>query len=162
TAHPGNQAAAATKVPTLFCPTNPLSKDRIDGRDSAGYACADYTAVPYTQIDATGASTSSTFWATALTGKQYPLNLYTNFTTTDTRVASSKTFQLDTVANPGAIDALYGLPKIADIIDGTSQSITFYEDVGQNENMLGTTTPNGSNAGTPAGYLDPINGIISM
>ncbi len=35
------------------------------------------------------------------------------------------------------IDAMYGLPKKADITDGTTNSIIFYEDVGRNENMDG-------------------------
>ncbi|MFO0803812.1 MAG: DUF1559 domain-containing protein [Gemmataceae bacterium] len=66
---------AATATPAIFyCPENPLSKDRIDNRDSAGYGCVDYVSIPYTQLDATGADVASSgqFWAGALTGRQYP------------------------------------------------------------------------------------------
>lgn len=150
---PTNSAVAATVIPILLCPTNPLSGDRINNRDSAGYACADYAALPYTQLDALGndAGPTNGYWQTALTGGTYPLSLYTKFTPTSTTIASNKVVQLDSVAHPGLIDAQAGLPKISDIADGTSNSITFYEDVGQNEKMQGSS----------GDYLDPITSGVS-
>lgn len=148
---PQNAVVAGTIVPIYYCPTNPLAGDRVGGADSAGFACADYTTVPYTQLDKDGNDVggASTFWPTALTGQQYKPSLYTKFTTTDTTVSPSKTVQLDTAANPGLIDPNFGLPKIAQITDGTSNSITFYEDVGQNEKMYDPAVSTNE-------YLDPI------
>jgi prepilin-type N-terminal cleavage/methylation domain-containing protein/prepilin-type processing-associated H-X9-DG protein len=64
---------ASKATPAIFyCPENPLANDRIDNRDSAGFGCADYVSLPYTQLDAAGNDTSTQFWPCALTGKQYP------------------------------------------------------------------------------------------
>jgi prepilin-type N-terminal cleavage/methylation domain-containing protein/prepilin-type processing-associated H-X9-DG protein len=150
---PNNKVAASTVVPVFLCPTNRLSNDRSGGKDSAGYACADYVPLPYTTLDSNGVDQSSAvpmqFWPSALTGAPYPITLYTNFTTTDTTVSPAKTIQLDTAANPRAIDANFGLPKMSQITDGTSVSIMFFEDVGQNEKMYSPTVPNNE-------FLDPI------
>jgi prepilin-type N-terminal cleavage/methylation domain-containing protein/prepilin-type processing-associated H-X9-DG protein len=147
---PANSAVAAGVPSIFFCPTNNLRSDRLGGRDSAGFGCADYTALSYVQINPDG-SPSNGFWPSATTGRQYPHNLYTKFASGDPTVSPAKTVQLNSVANFGQIDALYGCPKIEDIADGTSNTILFCEDVGQNEYMA---TP--SNA-----YYDPIAGTAS-
>ena len=56
------------------------------------------------------------------------------------------------------IDAMYGLPRIADITDGTANSILLYEDVGRNEQMDGIDVV-APYVGTPFPneYLDPLN-----
>ena len=158
---PGNIAASAA-VPSIFvCPENPLSGDRINGRDSAGFGCVDYAPLPYTQIAADG-TTSNAFWPTALTGRAYPSNFYATFTTSDAFVSNTKKVQLDVATfNPVGgtyqLDAQYGSPKVEDIADGTSQSILFAEDVGQNERMLQTGVSD-----TPAGaHYDSIAGAAS-
>jgi prepilin-type N-terminal cleavage/methylation domain-containing protein/prepilin-type processing-associated H-X9-DG protein len=161
---PANAVAATTNIPIFFCPTNRLSADRSGGKDSSGFSCSDYTPLPYTSLDSLGNDTSATGYAgpapantflpSALTGLTYPINLYTNFSTTDATVNPAKCLQLDTAANPRLISATYGLPQIADITDGTSQTVMFYEDVGQNDKMHGTLTSNE--------YLDPITGTASL
>jgi prepilin-type N-terminal cleavage/methylation domain-containing protein/prepilin-type processing-associated H-X9-DG protein len=147
---PGNATAAGATPPVFFCPSNPLAGDRVGGRkDTAGFGCFDYTTVPYVQLDAAGASTTAYFKA-ALTGSAYPDNYYTDFTSlgVPTGVNPNKMVQLDNVLVP-TIDALFGLPKIAEILDGTSNTIMMYEDVGQNDRM-------GPPAPPPNAYYDPI------
>jgi prepilin-type N-terminal cleavage/methylation domain-containing protein len=153
--------AAAGAVPAIFyCPENQLAGDRADGRrDSAGYGCIDYCPLPYSQLDPNGNSVSTTFWPTALTGGQYPTLYYKDFGVgTDGFVNPSKTWQLDAATfNPvggtdAKINALYSLPTIGQITDGTSNSMMFIEDVGQNERMLlvGVSDIN------PNSYIDPV------
>lgn len=141
-ASPTNQTVANTVVNIFLCPTNPLSGDRSGGRDSLGFGANDYTTCPYVQQTSGGVTT---YLPTAMTGQSYPVSLY-SMGTGDGTVSSSKRLQLDT--SLGSIDAMWGLPKIADIGDGTSNSILMYEDVGRNENMFG-----GSGE-----YLDPVTG----
>jgi prepilin-type processing-associated H-X9-DG protein len=138
-----NKTAAQTVIPVLLCPTNPLSGLRSAGRDSSGYGCTDYTTVPYVDTPAGGAALAQT----AMTGAPYPTNFYRLYSASGT-VAPGKALQLDNVANFGKIDALYGLAKIGDIGDGTANCITFYEDVGRNEQMDG--------AGAVNDYYDPV------
>ena len=149
---PGNIAASGATPPIFYCPTNPLAGDRVGGKkDTAGYGCADYTTVPYIQLDANGAATSG-YFKSATTGSSYPDNFYRDFGTAPPGVAANKMVQLDTVANAGLIDALYGLPKMSEILDGSSNTILMYEDCGQNDRM----GPPTSNA-----YYDPIEGAFS-
>jgi prepilin-type processing-associated H-X9-DG protein len=83
--------------------------------------------------------------------------LYTN--NEPALVANSKLWQLDHTLNTATItliDAQYGSPKIEEISDGTSVSIMFIEDVGQNEKMVQAV------AGiTPNSYVDPLTGTAS-
>ena len=53
---------------------------------------------------------------------------------------------------------MYGLPRIADISDGTSNCILLYEDVGRNEQMDGVEPPGSPQAGTfdVNEYYDPL------
>ncbi len=141
---PGNQAVAGSIVQIFTCPTNPLSSDRSGGRDSNGFACVDYTTVPYVQLDPNGGSTSA-LYAAAMMGQAYPNSLYFKGTGS-AEVNPSKTVQLNAAAGP--IDAMWGLAKIGDIADGTSNTIIMYEDVGRNEFMAGGTGE----------YLDPVTG----
>src|SRR5262249_27475074 len=122
----------------------------------------------------------NTFWATALTGQQYPdtppltpsgtvqpgwtvvapnsatdAGVYHKFTTTDPTVAASKLWQLNQTYNTiqnALIDAQWGGCRLDEIADGTSVSMMVIEDVGQNEKML---DPVGS-AVTPNSYIDPV------
>lgn len=169
---PTNSAASSAVPPIFFCPENPLAGDRQNGRDSAGFGCADYVPLPYTQLAPDG-SLSAGFWPTAMTGKPYPTNFnvtattagfYTNFGTGgDPFVSGSKTWQLDAATfNPpasgnGQIDAQFGAAKMDDIADGTAQSILFAEDVGQNERMLMAGVSNSP----PGAHFDPMSGGAS-
>jgi len=142
---PGNIAASGATPPIFYCPSNPLAGDRVGGKkDTAGYACADYTTVPYVQLDVNGAS-SSGYWKSATTGTSYPDASYKDFGSPPTGVSASKMVQLDPAVT--GIDALAGLPTLGEIVDGTSSTILFYEMTGANEKM----GPPTSNA-----YYDPI------
>jgi hypothetical protein len=168
---PQNNVAAMTNIPSFFCPTNKLYADRVGGKkDSAGYSCSDYCPIPYTSLDVNGVDTTTagytptgaavgtaanTFWASSMTGAPYPPQYYTNFTTSDTTVNPGKTLQLDTAANPLLIDATWGGAAIGTITDGTSVTMMWYEDVGQNEKMHSATLSSNE-------YLDPILGTASL
>jgi prepilin-type N-terminal cleavage/methylation domain-containing protein/prepilin-type processing-associated H-X9-DG protein len=151
-----NSNAAQVAPPIFYCPENPLTGDRTTNRDAAGFGCVDYAPVAYTQLDATGNFSSTNFWPGALCGKPYPNNItigstpfvntatqigyYTNFGAAPQYVAPSRMWQLDaatwnTVAN-AQIDAQYGGWRITDVSDGTSVTIMFAEDVGQNDKMI--------------------------
>jgi prepilin-type N-terminal cleavage/methylation domain-containing protein/prepilin-type processing-associated H-X9-DG protein len=148
---PANAAVATGAPPTFYCPSNALRGDRDAGtRDSAGFGCADYTALSYVQINPDG-SPSSAYWPSATTGRQYPHGLYTKFPTGDPTVSPMKTLQLDSVAHFGQIDALFGCPKMEDIADGTSSTILLCEDAGPNERMASPSN----------NYYDPIAGGAS-
>jgi prepilin-type N-terminal cleavage/methylation domain-containing protein len=163
---PGNIAASGAAPAIFYCPENQLAGDRTDGkRDSQGFGCADYVPLPYTQLDPAGNSVSTTFWPTAMTGKQYPNQYYKDFGTDAAGfVKSSKTWQLDSATwNPvggtdAKISALYGLATMGEITDGTSNCMMLVEDVGQNERMLLAGVSDGANANS---YIDPITGTAS-
>jgi len=162
-----NNINASSAMPPIFlCPANPLSSDRNNGRDSAGFGCTDYFPVPYTQLAADGSLTAG-YWPSVMTGKQYPTNFnnsattagyYTNFSGGGPCVSAARSWQLDAaawnpVAGPSfAIDAQFGATKVDDIADGTSVSILFVEGVGQNEKMMQSPLSNGS------AHFDPATG----
>jgi len=161
---PGNRAVASLAPPIFYCPSNPLAGDRVGGtRDNSGYGCADYTTVPYIQLTVDGASTNG-YFASATTGKQYmdpnPATAWNEFykdfgiASPPAGVAGNKMVQLDNLsaANVGKIDALYGLPTLGEISDGTSNTILMYEATGQNHRM----GPPASNA-----YYDPVEAAYS-
>jgi prepilin-type N-terminal cleavage/methylation domain-containing protein/prepilin-type processing-associated H-X9-DG protein len=160
---PGNITVSGAAPAIFYCPENGLVGDRTDGkRDSQGFGCADYTPLPYTQLDPAGVSQATQFWPTAMTGKQYPNAYYKDFGVDALGfVKPSKTWQLDQGLNTTAsapIDAMFGLPQMGDIIDGTSVSILIIEDVGQNEKMLLVGTSDGANANS---YIDGVTGTAS-
>jgi prepilin-type processing-associated H-X9-DG protein len=141
----------------FFCPENQLSSDRNNNRDSTGYGCIDYVPIAFTQVNPSGVSDFTTYWPSALTGKQYPsAAYYKTYTSSSTMVDTTKLVQLDVLTlNPvggsdASIDAQYGSTKITDIGDGSSVSIMFAESTGQNEKML--------QAGTYAAAYDPTAG----
>jgi len=176
----GNNAIVGlTQVKAYHCPSNPLSNLRYNNgmTDSVGFMCSDYAPLPYVEAATAPNGNVYALMPTALTGAQYPLTFYHKFLSADTGpIKASKSVQLDTTvaggfntAGPGGssiqltganstggivgnkIDAMYGLPKKADISDGTSNSIILYEDVGRNESMDGYGfNPTGSGA---SGYL---------
>ncbi len=151
--------ASSKSSPSIFlCPANNLSADRINGRDSAGYGCVDYFPIPYTQLAPDG-SLGTSFWPSAMTGKQYPTGFnvtgttngyYKDFGAAGGFVSAARTWQLDAATwNPvggssSAIDAQFGGTKVDDIADGTSVSLLFVEGVGANEKMLQAPLSNGS------------------
>src|SRR5438552_19106059 len=109
--------------------------------------------VPYSQTNPDGSYNGTTYWPTALTGRQHPNAYYKNFGTDAAGfVSANKTWQLDAATwNPvggtnAAIDAQWGGTKMEEIADGTSVSILFVESVGQNERMLQNGVSNGPNA----------------
>ena len=160
----GNIAVSGATPPIFYCPSNPLAGDRVGGRDTSGYGCADYTTVPYVQLDTAGASSTS-YWASATTGKQYqdpnPATAWNEFykdfgiASPPTNVQGSKMVQLDNLstANVGKIDALYGLPTLGEIADGTSNTILMYEMTGSSDRMLAATTT--------GSYFDPVTNAAS-
>jgi prepilin-type N-terminal cleavage/methylation domain-containing protein/prepilin-type processing-associated H-X9-DG protein len=156
---PANAAVAGLAPPSFYCPSNPLAGDRTGGRyDSAGFACADYTSIPYVQMDSVGASTTN-YWKAALTGKQYPANLYSSFTP-PAGVEAAKFIHL--YNGPGltaGIDAQFGSPTIGEIADGTSQTAMFYEMAGENE--TGMAWGNGGPLQVAKGYIDPIGDLAT-
>jgi hypothetical protein len=154
-----NRIASGQTTPIFFCPSNPLANDRVGGKkDSQGYGCCDYTTVPYIQLDAAGNS-SSGYWLSSTTGKSYPdpnpltpeNEAYTLYAMgmPPPGVSASKMVQLS-LGIP--IDAMFGLPKLSEITDGTSNTILMYETCGQNERM----GPPSSNA-----YYDPVEAAYS-
>jgi len=166
---PSNVASAKAMPPIFLCPANALSSDRLNGRDSAGFGCADYFPVPYTQLAADG-SLSAGFWPSAMTGKAYPTGFnvsattngyYKDFGRAAGFVSPARTWQLDAATfNPVgssafAIDAQYGATKVDDVSDGTSVSLLFVEGVGSNEKMMQAPLSNGS------AHFDPAAGGAS-
>src|SRR5262249_30260023 len=146
-----------TRIPFLNCPSNPLASFRSNGNfDSAGYACTDYTTVPYVELT----NGPGTFLrAGALTGTQYPDNYYQDYTSQagssadSALIGTTKTLQLIPTGGPagGLPDPYVGLAHISDITDGASNTIMLYEDVGRNEQMNGTD----STGPTKNEYYDP-------
>ncbi|MBY0232006.1 MAG: DUF1559 domain-containing protein [Gemmataceae bacterium] len=102
---PGNQVVAKTRIATYLCPTNPLSNLRNNGLDSNGFACTDYTTVPYVE----GAAGGIALAETALTGSMYPPTYYKKFLDAAAgTVPVSKSYQLDTRAQtlPATADGI--------------------------------------------------------
>jgi prepilin-type processing-associated H-X9-DG protein len=140
----------------LLCPSNPLSDFRNNGLDSFGYGCTDYAPVPYVENAANGTNPPIPLAPAALTGSMYPAAFYKQYSSANPVINPNKLIHLDNVTNFGKIDQNYGLAKMGDIKDGTSNTIMFYEDVGRNEKMDGynyaTTTP----TAVANEYYDPI------
>jgi prepilin-type N-terminal cleavage/methylation domain-containing protein/prepilin-type processing-associated H-X9-DG protein len=157
-AAPGNAVVSKTIIDIFLCPNNPLSALRVNGADTAGYGTLDYAPLPYVETPADGThpagSTSTIPLAPgAMTGAQYPNSMYKLYASSNPVVNPNKLIHLDNVTNFGKIDQNFGLAKIADCSDGTSVTVTFYEDVGRNEQMTGINFD-----GTPVAneYYDPI------
>lgn len=137
-----NIAVAQTLIPTFLCPTNALSELRPGGKDSAGFAGSDYAFVPYVE----GAAGGVAYAATATTAAAYPQSKYKIYVPTDATVkVPGKELQLDIAQT---IDPMWGMAKMSDLRDGSSNCILAYEDVGRNEYMTGGTSNNN--------YLDPV------
>jgi prepilin-type processing-associated H-X9-DG protein len=159
-----NSAVSGVAPAVFYCPENPLSGDRTNNRDSAGFGTVDYVPLAYTQLDPSGNFVAGSAWPSAMTGKQYPTPAYyANYGTDGAGfVSASKTWQLvsNVVGAPDApVSAQFGETKITDITDGSSVSILFVEATGQNEKMLLAGYSNGANANA---HIDPTTGAASM
>jgi len=130
----GNQTAAKTVVSLLLCQSNPLRDLRTGGAtDSEGYGVSDYAPCPYTNLDPAstntslpGVSGSAFLAASALMSSPIPVKAYTppsGVTTTNN----------DHIDNTKYTDPLLGAPTVGAIVDGLSNCLAFYEDVGRNE-----------------------------
>lgn len=140
---PGNQATSMARVSVFLCPTNPYASKRSDGRDSFGYGCTDVMPIPYVDITPGGQEKGGDAYLMpgALMGNPYSASCYQIFPSSDPNVAPNKTLQL-----AFAVDPIKGGATVAEISDGTSNTIALAEDVGRNEEMLSS------------GYLDPVTG----
>jgi prepilin-type N-terminal cleavage/methylation domain-containing protein/prepilin-type processing-associated H-X9-DG protein len=143
-------------INAYLCPSNAL---RPEPRDSQGYACSDYAALPYVDVNAANADITgipAARYPTALTPLAYPLNFYKTYSpASGSNIGNNKEFQLKESSVIGAtLDSFQGGSRIAKITDGTSNSILFYEDVGRNEKMDGNP---GSTGFPPNNYLDPVD-----
>jgi prepilin-type N-terminal cleavage/methylation domain-containing protein/prepilin-type processing-associated H-X9-DG protein len=114
-AWPNNQVAAKTIVRIYICPSNGL---RDYWQDSEGYACVDYGATVYCDIDP----------ITGLRNKPTRVDGALHIRFSDIQLGRF---------NIGS--------KIAEISDGTSNTIAIAEDVGRNET-------------TKSAYIDPVEG----
>ncbi len=142
-------------IKTYLCPTNGL---RPETRDSQGYACSDYAALPYVEVSTANATVTGLpagRYPTMITSQAYPSSmyqLYTGFSATS-HVSRDKAYQLLPSSRIGAtIDLFTGASTIGGATDGTSNCILVYEDVGRNERMDG----NPGTQFTPNNYLDPV------
>jgi prepilin-type N-terminal cleavage/methylation domain-containing protein/prepilin-type processing-associated H-X9-DG protein len=152
-----NGGGAGAVISSFLCPTNPL---RGQSRDSEGYGCTDYAALPYVEINAANAALTGLAegrYPTAITSDAYPLDHYKTYSAAGgSFIGNGKEFQLKESSVIGSFINIYqGAAKIAAIRDGTSNATLFYEDVGRNENMDGN--PAGTGA-SPNNYLDPVDG----
>jgi prepilin-type N-terminal cleavage/methylation domain-containing protein len=145
-------------INTYLCPSNSL---RLEPRDSQGYACSDYAALPYVEVNSADSALTGIAagrYPTALTAREYAPNLYKTYSAgANSHIGSNKEFQLKESSVIGAtIDVFSGGCRIAAITDGTSKSILFYEDVGRNEKMDGNP---GATGFPPNNYLDPVDNM---
>ena len=145
-------------ISTYLCPSNPL---RPEPRDTQGYACSDYAALPYVEVSAANADLAGIAkgrYPSALTPLAYPLNYYKTYSpAAGSNIGSNKEFQLkESSAIGSTISPFYGGSRMSAITDGTSNSILFYEDVGRSEKMDGNP---GSTGYPPNNYLDPIDNM---
>jgi prepilin-type processing-associated H-X9-DG protein len=107
--------------------------------------------VEVSAANAAGTGMPAGRYPSAMTSDSYPAGYYKSYSPSDSNIGPSKTFQLLEAANIGSkIDLNFGGATLAASLDGTSNSILFYEDVGRNEKMDGS-------GGTPNNYLDPVD-----
>lgn len=145
-------------VNTYLCPSNAL---RPESRDSQGYACSDYAALPYVEVSSANSALTGIAagrYPAALTARGYAPDLYKTYSPgANSYIGNNKEFQLkESSVIGGMIDLFYGGVRIARITDGTSKSIIFYEDVGRNEKMDGNP---GATGFPPNNYLDPVDNM---
>lgn len=136
-----NTTCGFAVINTYLCPTNNLSGDRNNGRDSIGFGCIDYATAPYTEIMSNG----TTRWqpgyvpptpeAGALTGTSYPVSAYAVYNCNG--CPTNKTYQIDPAkVLSGDID-IFGGTLVGTISDGLSNTAMFYEDTGRSPRMQG-------------------------
>jgi len=157
----GSNKLVSQQVLQIFlCPSNPLSTFRVNGADTAGYGCTDYAPLPYVENGAWSGGPANSgnpnLLAGAMTGAMYPASFYKQYSSANPVINPNKLIHLDNVANFGKIDASYGLAKMAEISDGASNTIMFYEDVGRNEQMDGYNHAVSPPVAVANEYYDPI------
>jgi prepilin-type N-terminal cleavage/methylation domain-containing protein/prepilin-type processing-associated H-X9-DG protein len=153
-----NQIVSQQVIPSLLCPSNPLRDFRTIGgtSDAENYACTDYAPLPYVENAANGTLPPIPLAPAAMTGKMYPANLYKQYSSSNPVINPNKLIHLDNVANWGKIDQNWGLAKMADLTDGSSNCILFYEDVGRSEAMDGMNYAVSPPAAIANEYYDPV------
>lgn len=124
-----NQAPYKTVIKSLVCPGNPTAL--VSGVDAAGYGTTDYMPIAYCDIDATVPGSGGRA-STSLTQKKAAM-----LTLTGNIVSGGTTIQ------PGIVGSvvyakLQGGRKITGIIDGGSNTIGVFEDVGRGNATWGT------------------------
>jgi prepilin-type N-terminal cleavage/methylation domain-containing protein len=143
-------------IGAFLCPSNSL---RPEPRDSEGYGCSDYAALPYVEVSTANSALTGIpagRYPAALTARPYATNLYKHYSPDPAAfIGSNKDFQLKESPVIGAtVNLFYGGIRMAAITDGTSKSILFFEDVGRNEKMDGSP---GATGFPPNNYLDPVD-----
>jgi prepilin-type N-terminal cleavage/methylation domain-containing protein/prepilin-type processing-associated H-X9-DG protein len=176
-------------IPIYICPTNPLRNSPTDGGGdpnsyepgnspaTSRYGCTDYAFLPYVEdkvyttavngFDAPNGifGNGARIYPTLMTSTPYPLDMYQIYSPGDGTVSPKKVLQLKPSSVIGStIDLFFGGAKLTDCIDGTSNSVMLYEDVGRNPNMyfagsLAPVPPGSFRQGVgPNSYLDPVDG----
>jgi len=148
-----NGLGAGALIPAYRCPSDQLRQTQ---QDNEGYAYTDYAPLPYVEVstkEATKYNIKAGRFPSALTGAPYKTNFYKMYSPSSADVSSDKSYQLkpsDELIKLG-FSFKNGGAKIAQVSDGTSNSISVFEDVGRNETMNGI-------GGPPNNYLDPVDG----
>lgn len=144
--------AGGAVISTYKCPSDQLRQTQ---QDNEGYGYTDYAPLPYVEVSnqlATELNIKAGRFPSALTAAPYKAVFYQNYSAASKDVSPNKTYQLKPSSELLALgfNFRYGGAKIAQISDGTSNSILVFEDVGRNETMDGGD-------GTPNNYLDPVD-----
>jgi prepilin-type processing-associated H-X9-DG protein len=143
------------------------------------FGCTDYAFIPYVEdkiytVAANGIAApngilggGAKIYPTMITSRPYDDSMYQLYVPADPTVSAKKSLQLKPSSVIGdTIDLRFGGARFADTIDGLSNSVLMYEDVGRNPNMYYddavtplTPVPAGSiRQGTgPNSYLDPVD-----
>ncbi len=146
--------AGATNVgTTVFWPTALTGKQYPDN-NVIGVTNSATQAGMYFKVTLTGDGSTFVLPDTAtVPGKSWQLNQGLNAYTAGANINSQ-----------ALVDALWGGGKMDEIIDGTSVSMMFIEDAGQNEKMLQTAAATGgvgSDLTNANSYADPLDGTAS-
>jgi prepilin-type processing-associated H-X9-DG protein/prepilin-type N-terminal cleavage/methylation domain-containing protein len=156
---------------------NPAVYEPGNSPTASRFGCSDYAFLPYVEDKVYTLATNgfdapngilgngARKYPTAITSDPYPDDFYQVYSAAASDVSPSKTLQLKPSSVIGSkISLSAGGAKLTSIIDGTSNSVLAYEDVGRNPNMyfdgsLAAVPPGSFRQGTgPNSYLDPVDG----